>query len=423
MRTNRWTRWLGVAGWLWLGVAGLLLAGCRPGTTAAGPVARYTFYLAEEFLGGAFVPLDAETLADAGQPRPAPGLVSADGRAAVSVTHTAGRANIDPQTVWIAVSDGPGGAERARFHPPVSGWPAGLSADGSRLLWQPPPPPGRYPPLVEFFVLDTASGQTVAHVRDETNACFRQVALLDPAGTRLYCAGDPSYAPGDGVAPLRLLAYDLVAAAAPVDRPAGELVVSDALIGQRGVGEAEWELLEPALALSPDGRTLAVVHAESETITLVDAAGLTPIRAIPLARPRGLWELLGLVEAAGAKGIAAGTLRQAVFSAGGDTLYVFSQILTRPDDAAPETRGLLAVDVARGRVMAGALGDYQIQWLRPAPDGTLYAFGTADANLHPFEIREDSPSRLWRLDGRTLATLAERSSAGYRGGRIMTNDE
>jgi hypothetical protein len=147
-------------------------------------------------------------------------------------------------------------------------------------------------------------------------------------------------------------------------------------------------------------------------------------KTFALDRPRSLWELLGLVKAAGAKGITAGTLRHAAFSADGGTLYVFSQVLVPSDSGeAPGERGLLAVDVARGRVAAEALGDYQIQWLLPAPDGTVYAFGTADAGLGPYEITETSPSLLWRLDGRTLATLAERAFSGFRGGRIVNSSQ
>jgi hypothetical protein len=53
----------------------------------------------------------------------------------------------------------------------------------------------------------------------------------------------------------------------------------------------------------------------------------------------------------------------------------------------------------------------------------LYAFGAADEGLGPYEIREDSPSRLWRLEGETLAVLAERAFVGYRGGRMVGGEQ
>ena len=88
-------------------------------------------------------------------------------------------------------------------------------------------------------------------------------------------------------------------------------------------------------------------------------------------------------------------------------------------DAAAGERGLWLVDLEHERVTARALPEHQIQWLLPAPDATLYAFGTTDANLGPFEIREDAPSMFWQLDGRTLQVLAERAFDGYRGGRLI----
>ena len=69
--------------------------------------------------------------------------------------------------------------------------------------------------------------------------------------------------------------------------------------------------------------------------------------------------------------------------------------------------------------MAEALPESQIQWVRPAPDGTIYVFGTTDRRLLPYEIRSTSPSMLWRLDGRTLEILAERAFTGYRQGWIV----
>jgi hypothetical protein len=65
------------------------------------------------------------------------------------------------------------------------------------------------------------------------------------------------------------------------------------------------------------------------------------------------------------------------------------------------------------------LPEYQIQWVRPAPDGTVYVFGTTDKRLLPYEIRSTSPSILWHLDGRTLEILAERPFTGYRQGWIV----
>jgi hypothetical protein len=370
--------------------------------------------------------LDVETLADGDGEHPALGLASADGGTAVDVEYTAGRANIDPDTAWIVVKEQPGGAERVRFHPPVSGSAVGLSADGARLLWQPFPPLAVYPPPVDWYVLNTVDGSVVAHVKDEDNACFRQSALFAPDGGRLYCLVDPALNEISGSQPVRVVAYEVnghADSAAPAGNPAAGVAL-EARIGQRPTTDGTgWQLLEPALALSPDGRTLAIVHADTDAITLIDAADLTFERTFALHPAAMLWDWLGLAAApAHAKGEMRGTIRQAAFSGDGRYLYIFSQEFPREGGEPTAERGLWLVDLERERIVAEALPEYQIQWVLPAPDGSVYVFGTTDENLHPYEIRQSSPSVLWLLDSATLKVLAEREFTGYRGGRIVSDE-
>ncbi|MCA9867939.1 MAG: hypothetical protein KIS95_13960 [Anaerolineae bacterium] len=423
---------------LWVVVAALLPAACRPATatgSAAADPRPYTVYIGDDFLGETFVPIDPATLAARpdGRPLAAP-LVSADGATGVDTEMTAGWGSADPATIWIVVYDVATGSERARFHPPAAGMAVGLSADGARLLLQPFPPLLAYPPPVDYYALDAAGGAVAGHVRDEKSACYRQTALVAPDGTEFYCMVDPALEGGanEGTrlepSPLRIAKFtfgnDMTphdtgpakptppadATHAPAANPAAAILVGDVVIGQRG-GMGQAELIEPALALSPDGRTLAVVDAEADAVTLIDAATLMIHSGFFLQTPVSQ----GVAQA---KGFAGGTLRQAVFSADGRYLYVYSHVLTMSDDEPPGARGLWVVDLARGRVAARALADYQIQWLLPAPDGSVYAFGTTTADLGPYEIRADSPSLLWRLDGATLAVLAERPFIGFRGGRL-----
>ncbi len=403
-----------------------LTVGCRAlshggaGTAATTP---YTLYVADNFVSRAFHPVDEARLDDRLTSRPLDlQLVAADSQTGITVEASAGRANPDPQTVAIIVRDLPDGAERARFHPPVGGLAAGLSADGRRLLWQPIPlPAGVYPPPVEWYVLDTADGSVIGHIIDEDNACFRQSALLAPDGGRLYCMVDPALHEISGPQPVRIVVYEVGAGASTTS--AGPIAGAslETRIGQKPLVDAMgWELLEPALSLSPDGATLAVVHADADQITFINAADLTLERTITLEPAAGLWDWLGLgVRTAQAKGEMEGVIRHAAFGADGRQLYVFSQVLTRGDAEPPAERGLWRVDLERGQIAARALGDYQIQWLLPAPDGTLFAFGTKDTDLHPLEIRESSPSTLWRLDGQTLEVLTTRDFSGYRAGRLV----
>ena len=399
-----------------------LLVSCTPagGAAEAAPV-DYTLILSDPFTNTA-VRLDPLTLTGSGD-APLADLWSTDGRTGISVVAEAGRANPDPEKTWIVIHDLAGGAERARFHPPVAGIISGLSADGRRLLWQPfPLPVGVYPPPVDWYVLDTAGGTVVSHVVDKDSACFRQSALLAPDGRRLYCLVDPALNEISGSQLIRIATYDVTKPTnptAPVGNPAAEVILETRIGQQPNANQTGWELLEPALALSPDGATLAVVHADADRLTLLDAANLSITQSLDLHSPvSNLLDLLGLsARPAHAKGETSGTLRHAVFSADGRRLYVYSQVLTLPDEPPPAERGLWLVDPARGRVAAAALGDYQIQWVVPAPDGSIFVYGTADDSLFAHEIRETSPSLLWRLDGTTLDVLAKREFTGYRGGR------
>ncbi len=422
---NKWhhifVRWLLVGG----AVSGLrLLAGCAPVGGAAEAAAPLTLILTDPFTGAA-EQLDPLTLVGAGDAA-AVGVWSGDGRTGVTVVAESGRANPDPEKTWVVVHALPGGAERARFHPPVSGLAAALNADGSRLLWQPfPLPVGAYPPPVDWYVLDTANGTVIGHVENADDACFRQSVLFAPDGRRLYCLADPALHDISGPQPIRIAMYRIGwdADSTASDSETSAEVVLDGRIGQRpNAAGAGWELLEPALALSPDGATLAVFHAEVDRLTLIDATTLAISQSLDLRRPVGLLDMFGLSAApAHAKGETSGTLRHAIFSADGRRLYLYSQVLAAPDEPPPATRGLWVVDLARGRVTAEALADYQIQWVAPAPDGSLYAYGTTDDTLFAHEIRQTTPFVLWRLDGATLDVMAQRPFTGYRGGRLLPN--
>jgi dipeptidyl aminopeptidase/acylaminoacyl peptidase len=412
---------------LLIGLLGWLTA-CAPAVAEAPPLQPqpYTVYLATQWSGespgNSLVPLDPETLDELpGAKALESRLFSVDGSTAVDMEYLRGRANPDPEDSWIVVYDLLSGAERNRFHPPASAFVSGISEHGSRLLLRPNPhtyTSSHYPPTVEWYVVDTSNGELLVHLEDGDNACFRQQAHFDPAGRRIYCVVDPDLTEPRKPEPMRIVAYDVESGLR-----AGEVELPGVLIGGEGTernGQLVEEFLEPAVALSPDGGRLAVVHADSDEITLIDARSLSVEKGISLGTGVNLWESLGFVPAiAHAKGEMEGTIRQAVFSPDGQRLYVFTQEIVPEAADPPAERGLWLVDLARGDIAAQALPEYQVQWLRPAPDGTVFAFGTTDERLLPFEIRSNSPSMLWRLDDQTLEILAERALTGYRRGVVV----
>ena len=386
----------------------------------------YTFYLyawTEDNAENWLVPLEPETLNDQTEGR-SMGLgrtwrLSSDGSTLVNVEYPEGRASLDAEDIWIVVYDLQSGVERNRFHPPVRGLVSDLSEDGGRLLMQPDPyTPSGFPPIVEWYVVDTANGELLAHVKDADNACFRQRAYFGPAGDRLYCVVDPAVTGVDEPEAMHIAAYDVESGL-----KAGEVELPEVFTGGSEMKRDDQPVetfLEPAVVLSPDGQRLAIFHADTEKITLIDAHSLTVEKSFSLRRSTNLWGWLGLAPAvAQAKGEMQGTIRHATFNSDGQYLYVFSQeVWVRPEDA-PTERGLWVVDLEQGSIVAEALLEYQIQWVRPAPDGTVYVFGTTDKRLLPYEIRSTSPSMLWHLDGRALEILAERPFTGYRQGWIV----
>jgi hypothetical protein len=373
----------------------------------------YTVYLYDAWTAKQFVPLDPSTLADGAGVVTPPGhwsLFSADGSTLVDVEYASGftaeSAVGQPNVIWIVVRDLNSGAERARFHPPVDGYPLALSPDGTRLLLQPNQTGSRA--FIDLYLLRTTDGLLLSHTQDSHHACWRQASTFDTALQRAYCLSDQT----GRAQPAHLLAYDL-----STGLLAGQLDLGDVLVGPQPAGSAAGGspiYFEPALALSPDGNQLALVHADADRVTLVDAQALTVERAFSLSPQASLWDFLApsIAYAKGGPSI----LRQAVFGPDGRTLYVFTQVVSDPP---PAQRGLWAVDLTTGTILARALPELQVQWVMPAPDGSVYVYGTTDQDLGEFEIRQTSPSSLWRLAADTLKPLAHRDFTGYRGGRLV----
>ena len=370
------------------------------------------------------IPLDPMTLADRtdgvrvelGQDANRYLAISADGSTLVGIRHSYGDVDwvddsndVPDNAVTITVRDGRTGAERVRFHPSAHVIRPLLNQEGTRLVVEAiatgfdprATPPG-------WHVYDTRDGRLLTTIENR-----REVwgSWIDPSGRRLYHLRQ-HVAAGSGEE-AEIIAYDLGAG-----REIARLVLPDVLIGFRATDRGFAEV-SPGGALSPDGRMLAIAHADREALTLIDVERLAIVRTVSLRRPTGLRERLSALlalapQGAAAKGPWAGTIRRAVYAPDGRHLYVHGLESTVADDGAPSERGLglMRVDLDDGEIVAEALPDEQFHVVLPTPDGrTVYVFGPEEPG-GMFNYQQEATMR--RLDPLTLAVIAEREFDGWR---------
>ena len=361
-------------------------------------------------------PLEPSTLADLPEgvldlgDTDASWTLSTDGSTLAEVGYEAGRP--DAAAATVVIRDVVDGAERARFAvslPGNAGTPR-LSHDGRRLVLAATDWTGLEQSWYVFDnagrPLGTSTGMGVAAAW-----CGGHDGCLDPAARRLY----------------RLILSDATAA-----RPQPTALVAHDLDAGRTIGRLElpyvlaqsstrWieqvpvhDVLQPGVALSPDGRRLAIAHADRAAVTLVDAERLVVERTIALREPANLLDrlagLLPFAPVAAAAKAQNGTSLHAVFAPDGRRLYLFGSTAEVGADIfdaeAYEATGLglRVVDLAT-RQVTEALREAWIDAVLPTPDGhRLYVASLSDAGA----------SCLWRLDARSLAVQAERRFEDYR---------
>jgi hypothetical protein len=354
-------------------------------------------------------------------------VLSADGSTLVTIAFELAAAQSGPTEVTVIVLDTATGARRASYELPLAvGAPAErstrLSRDGSRLVLMAEPRPA--PP--EWHVVETATGKILATVPSDPDGRWPSETWIDPDARRLYRLLLPSWFPDNpGPGPAIVVAHDLTTGA-----EVGRLEVPEVIGGTWDTGRtvpnphpqsagtypviAE---LRPGGALSPDGRRLALVHADADEVTLIDAERLVVERTVAFA-PRSslgdrLVSWLPLVPRdAAAKRTADGTRMSAVFAADGRHLYVWGDQTVSADDGTLTGEGLplRLVDTSRGDVVAetaeSGFNDFE-----PSADGrSVYVLASG-----PDEAGGDDepPMVLRRLDALTLEAEAERTFAGY----------
>jgi len=426
-----------------LGLIPLLLSGCGLSRTIAqqrvGPPTD--LYLFEVPLGSppdqlppgmTLVPLDARTLGDR-QDRPPLSLatrfmtVSPDGAllATFDYVRTDGPYSTPSETT-VTVRDNRTGAVRGSFHPPAPVLGTRLSRDGARLVVQ--PYPSGSASSNEWDVLDTADGRLLATVSAAPSNDYLPT-LIDADAQALYrfiTAAPAATAPGPR--PVSLIAYDLHTGAERGRLALPEVTTGNWPTGRMVQGEAVRAVLSPGIALSPDGRQIAIVHADADRVTLIDTQHLTVARTISLTGGSGLLHILGLISqpvaAKGPPGV--GTSRDAIYAPDGRSLYLsgVQTLLDGHDAQTFHSLGLTQLDLTRNTVAADALPGRTINWVLPAPDGqSIFVFGPKQGEGDSHILLPNIPSLLQRLDARTLAVQTEREFPSYRGGRLIQSPD
>ena len=425
-------------GWM-LGLIPLLLSGCGLSRTIAqqraGPPTDLYLFAVPLGLppdqvppGMTLVPLDARTLGDR-QDRPPLRLatrfmtVSPDGALLAMFDYVRPGGPLSPPSDTTGtVRDNRTGATRGSFHPPAPVLGTRLSRDGARLVVQ--PYPSGSASSNEWDVLDTADGRVLTTVNAAPSNDYLPT-LIDADAQILYrfiTAAPTATAPGPR--PISLIAYDLHTGAERGRLALPEVTTGSWETDRMVQGEAVPAVLSPGIALSPDGRQIAIVHADADRVTLVDTQHLTVARTINLTGGSGLLHILGLIpQPVAAKGSpVVGTSRDAIYAPDGRSLYL-SGIQTLLDDHDAQTfhsLGLTRLDLARNTVAADALPGRTINWVLPASDGrSIFVFGPKEGEGDSHILLPDVPSLLQRLDARTLAIQAQREFPSYRGSRLI----
>lgn len=380
-------------------------------------------YLTDSFNGSGLIAIDPLTLQDVSAQPLLPinysggnnsSMVAAlDGGALAIMNYWyAARSPVVPEGLDISVFDARTGALRARFNPEVPVIVDGLSPDGSRIYargW-----PAREL-TAERIVLDATTGKVLEREPKFSWAGDDVSYVKDERRRRLYTLLVPSDPNASGPRPVELVGWDLRTGKElwriSIPSLSAGRWLTDRLIDGRAVHSS----LVPGLAVSPDGRQLAVVKAFASvpggTLWLIDAESGKLISQRAYGQTSFL-ERLFAPSIAEAKSWDESVIVSASFFPDGRVLHVRAQSsqVDAQGEPAHQYLGMVAVGLADATVLGSdikmELGwyDNRIRWVRPSSDGQwFYVFLERTGSF-----ADPKGYVLRRLDPSTLKVLAER---------------
>lgn len=382
-------------------------------------------YWVDESFERVIQPMDPMSLADTGAPMSlATGsatdtsfLLSADGSTALLGHFTIEGTN---WSLNLRVLDAETGAERAAF--PIEGRDAyvvSLSRDGGRVVVS----TTEYDKRARLYatvwtVHDTRTGKPISSFDFTHRDGQWFTAYVDGAAEHMWLQSStvdaPNYSTKPKLGSLVLQHIDLASG-----REVGRLTLGSVEVGMverdETVDQAPvFESVYPAIALAPDGRTLAIVEAASEEVILLDGMTMTRIDTFAVREPASLARRLlgwtGLLPANANAKLQVGEWRNVTFSADGESLYLTGGRgeLTGDtyEDYEAEWLGIRRVDLDTGEIEAAALDGGQVDQIIPTASGDLYLLGPE----RPWTDMETTPSPrlVYRLDGESLKVEANR---------------
>ena len=346
-------------------------------------------------------------------------VASSDGGTIAVMNYNYGRP-ADPRSLDIAIYEARTGTPRARFNPEVPVIVDGLSADGTRIYARNWPPAEA---TAERLLLDARSGKVVE--REPAFAIVGdEIALTrDEKARRLYGLVAPSDPEATMPRATDLGSWDLKTGKELWRLRLPSLVAGEWKTGRIVDGAEVRSRLVPALALSPDGRRLAIVGAwgccvPTGTMWLVDAITGALISQRTFARTASFLDRLFMSSVAMAKSLDESIVVNATFAPNGEMVYVYTRT-ARIDDQGDQKNlylGMAAVTLRDAVVRGDDIKmetywfDNRMGWVRASPDGKwVYVFLQHSGGSDPIGAHF-----LRRLDATTLRVLAERRFDGYR---------